>query len=86
MEYAMGNLHLVKEFQRTQDDFMAFETMLNYFTDFVKTGNQNGEGVPPRSAAKPGEQNPPVMVINTVSKEVKASDDARYFFHDRYCK
>lgn len=84
IEYAMGNLHLVKEFQWTQDDYRASETMLNYFTNFVKTGNPNGEGVPTWSVAKPGEQNPPVMVINTESNEVKAQDDARYLFHDRY--
>lgn len=86
IEYAMGNLHLVKEFAWTQDDFKTSETMLSYFTNFVKTGNPNGEGVPAWTAAKSGDQSPPVMIINTESKEIKASNDARYLFHDRYFK
>ncbi|OOG76774.1 carboxylesterase/lipase family protein [Algoriphagus sp. A40] len=86
IEYAMGNLHLVKEFAWTQEDFKASETMLNYFTNFVKTGNPNGEGVPAWSAAKPGDQNPPVLIIDTGSKEIKSATDARYRFHDRFYK
>ncbi len=85
IEYAMGNLHLVKEFQWTQDDFKASGTMLDYFTNFVKTGNPNGEGVPAWSQAKAGDQTPPVMIIDTESRELKAQD-ARYLFHDRYYK
>lgn len=86
IEYAMGNLHLVKDYAWTRDDFKTSETFLNFFTNFVKTGNPNGEGVPTWTAAKAGDQAPPVMVIDTESKEVKAEGDARYLFHDRYYK
>lgn len=44
IEYAMGNLHLVKEFQWSQEDFKVSNTMFNYFTKFVKSGNPNGGG------------------------------------------
>ncbi|WP_026951097.1 carboxylesterase/lipase family protein [Algoriphagus mannitolivorans] len=84
IEYAMGNLHLVKDYAWTKDDFKTSETMLNFFTNFVKTGNPNGENVPSWSAPRPGDATPPVMVINTESKEMKVMDDARYLFHDRY--
>ena len=84
IEYAMGNLHLVKDYAWTQDDFKTSETMLNFFTNFVKTGNPNGKNVPAWSAAKAGDPTPPVMIIDTESKEVKAVEDARYEFHDKY--
>jgi para-nitrobenzyl esterase len=86
IEYAMGNLHLVKEYEWTKEDFKTSETFLNFFTNFVKTGDPNGTDVPTWTAAKAGDQNPPVMIIDTESKEVKASNDARYIFHDRYYK
>lgn len=84
IEYAMGNLHLVKEFAWTTDDLKASKTMFDYFTNFVKTGNPNGGENPNWSAAKAGDTNPPVMVIDTESKENKAAHDSRYLFHDRY--
>lgn len=86
IEYAMGNLHLVKEFQWSQEDFKVSNTMFNYFTNFVKSGNPNGGELPAWSAAKSGESNPPVIVIDTESKEIKATNDIRYQFHDRYYK
>ncbi|WP_026969274.1 carboxylesterase/lipase family protein [Algoriphagus terrigena] len=86
IEYAMGNLHLVKEFAWTPEDLKASETMLNYFTNFVKTGDPNGAEAPAWTVAKSGDQAPPVMIIDTESKEIKAANDARYLFHDRYFK
>jgi para-nitrobenzyl esterase len=58
--------------------------MFDYFTNFVKTGNPNGNGLPGWNSAKAGDQAPPVMIIDTESVEVKAPNDARYLFHDRY--
>lgn len=86
IEYAMGNLHLVKEFAWTAEDLEASETMLNYFTNFVKKGDPNGAEAPAWTVAKSGDQAPPVMIIDTESKEIKAANDARYLFHDRYFK
>jgi para-nitrobenzyl esterase len=82
----MGNLHLVKEFAWTAEDFKASKTMFDYFTNFVKTGNPNVESNPAWSAAKSGDATPPVMVIDTESKEVKAAHDARQRFHDKFYK
>jgi para-nitrobenzyl esterase len=86
IEYCMGNLYLAKEFDWTADDYKTSETMLNYFANFVKTGNPNGDKLPEWQAAKAGDKTPPLMNINTDSKLEKAMDDARYEFLDKAYK
>ena len=86
IEYCMGNLHLVKDYAWTDDDFKVSETMLNYFANFIKTGNPNDGKLPEWTAAKAGDDNPPVMVLNTESKTVNAKNDARYEFLDKAYK
>ena len=86
IEYCMGNLHLVKEYAWTTDDFKVSDTMLNYFANFIKTGNPNGDKLPEWTAAKAGDSMPPVMIIDTESKTVKALNDARYEFMDKAYK
>lgn len=83
IEYAMGNLHLVKEYAWTADDFKVSDMMLNYFTNFVKTGNPNGGKLPDWKAAKAGESTPPVMILDVESRTEGAKDDARYQFLDK---
>jgi len=80
IEYAMGNLHLVDDYAWTADDYKASETMQQFFANFIKTGNPNGEDLPKWQAAQPKESAPPVMIINTESKQTKAVNDARYEF------
>ncbi|HMK16772.1 MAG TPA: carboxylesterase family protein [Chitinophagaceae bacterium] len=86
IEYCMGNLHLVKEYAWTDEDFKVSETMLNYFANFIKTGNPNDGKLPEWTAAKAGDANPPVMVLNTESKTINAKNDARYEFLDKAYK
>lgn len=86
IEYCMGNLHLVKDYAWTDDDYKVSETMLNYFANFIKTGNPNGDKLPEWTAAKAGDANPPVMILNTESKTVNAKNDARYGFLDKAYK
>lgn len=83
IEYAMGNLHLVKEYAWTSDDFKVSDTMLNYFTNFVKSYNPNGDKLPEWPAAKAGDATPPVMIIDTNSRAEKALNDGRYLFLDK---
>ena len=83
IEYAMGNLHLVEDYAWTADDFKASETMLNFFANFVKTGNPNGENLPEWPKAEPDDTSPPVMVIDTESGAINAENDARYLFLDK---
>ena len=86
IEYAMGNLPLIKEFAWTQEDFDASRTMFGFFTNFVKTGNPNGKSLPNWNSASRADVQSPVMVIDAVSKEIKAVHDRRFDFHDRFYK
>lgn len=83
IEYCMGNLHLIKEYAWTADDFKVSDTMLNYFANFIKTGNPNGGKLPEWPAAKAGDATPPVMILDTESKAEKAVNDGRYLFLDK---
>ncbi|MEP6844618.1 MAG: carboxylesterase family protein [Panacibacter sp.] len=83
IEYCMGNLYLVKDYAWTDDDYKVSETMENYFANFIKTGNPNGKDLPNWPAAMKDAPDPDVMIIDTESKSVKASDDARYLFLDK---
>ncbi len=83
IEYCMGNLHLIKEFAWTADDYKVSEVMQNYFANFIKTGNPNGNDQVNWPAAQNADPNPPVMVLDTESKVIKAQHDARYLFLDK---
>jgi len=83
IEYCMGNLSLIKEYAWTLDDYKVSKTMQNYFANFIKTGDPNGTGLPEWPSAGPKEKTPPVMIIDTESKSVNATDDVRYEFLDR---
>ena len=82
IEYCMGNLALVKDYAWTADDYLVSETMLQYFANFIKTGNPNGNKLPDWPAAAPKDDMPPVMIIDTQSRAEKAEMDGRYRFLD----
>ncbi|MBT1703396.1 carboxylesterase/lipase family protein [Chryseosolibacter indicus] len=86
IEYCMGNLHLIKEYAWTSDDYKVSETMLNYFANFVIKGNPNGTSLPEWPAAEATDTTPPVMIIDVQSKAIDAKDDARYIFLDNAYK
>jgi para-nitrobenzyl esterase len=83
IEYCMGNLHLVKDYAWTADDYKVSDTMLSFFANFIKTGNPNGDKLPEWKAAKAGESTPPVMILDVESRTESAKDDARYLFLDK---
>lgn len=78
IEYALGNLATNKVYAWTPDDYKISGTMLQYFANFIKTGNPNGNGLPvwdPQQSSSPK-----VMWIdvNTHAEPVKNQD--RYQF------
>jgi para-nitrobenzyl esterase len=83
IEYCMGNLSLADEFAWTPEDYKVSRLMQDFFANFVKTGNPNGDDVPHWESAQPKDDAPPVMVINIESKDVKAPADTRYLFLDK---
>lgn len=82
IEYAMGNLAGNKDYAWTESDYAVSETMLNYFANFIKTGNPNGDKLPVWPMAK-NEEKPEIMIIDLASKSVRAENDARYLFLDK---
>lgn len=46
IEYALGNLATNKVYGWNDDDYKVSETMQNFFANFIKTGDPNGEGLP----------------------------------------
>lgn len=82
IEYAMGNLAGNKDYAWTESDYAVSETMLNYFANFIKTGNPNGDKLPIWPMAK-NEEKPEIMIIDLTSKSVRAENDARYLFLDK---
>ncbi|WP_304236703.1 carboxylesterase/lipase family protein [Jiulongibacter sediminis] len=83
IEYAMGNLDLVKEYAWGPDDYKVSKTMFNFFANFIKNGNPNGEGVPQWNAMQKGDNTPEYMNIDVESKSEESQVEARYHFHDR---
>ncbi len=86
IEYAMGNLPIVNDYEWTEDDHKVSATMQDYFANFIKTGNPNGEKLPEWPKAEANDTHPPVMIIDVESKAVKAPNDDRYLFHDKFYK
>ena len=82
IEYAMGNLAGNKDYAWTESDYAVSETMLNYFANFIKTGNPNSDKLPVWPMSK-NEEKPEIMIIDLASKSVRAENDARYLFLDK---
>jgi para-nitrobenzyl esterase len=84
IEYAMGNLHLIKDWQWTSDDFKVSETFSSYFANFIKTGNPNGKDLPNWNPLQKNTEQAEVMIISTESKLMPAKQDSRYKILDSF--
>jgi para-nitrobenzyl esterase len=84
IEYCMGNLHLVNDYEWTKDDMKVSETMSSYFANFIKTGDPNGSDLPEWKAATALDSTPPVMIIDVKSRTEKAMNDKRYDLLNKY--
>ncbi len=84
IEYCMGNLHLIDDYQWTADDFKVSKTMQRYFANFIKTGDPNGENLAEwPNATDPKDTTPSVMVLDVESKAIESENEARYEFLDK---
>ncbi len=87
IEYCMGNLDLLKDYWAwTPEDYQVSETMQNYFANFIKTGNPNGDQLSNWPAAKAADTAPPVMIIDVNSEAVAAKHEDRYILLDKIFK
>jgi para-nitrobenzyl esterase len=82
IEYAMGNLASNKVYAWTPDDYKVSSTMENYFANFIKTGNPNGNGLPKWEANK-SNNNVKFMNIDVTSELKTEVNRARYLFLDK---
>jgi len=81
IEYAMGNLASNKVYAWTPDDYKVSETFLNYFANFVKTGDPNGNGLLKWPAST--DSSVQVMRIDVTPRVEPDTHKARYLFLDK---
>jgi len=82
IEYAMGNLETNPVYAWTSEDKKISTTMLTYFSNFIKTGDPNGSGLPKWSPINEAKQ-PAYMNIGLDTKEETATDRERFLFLDK---
>jgi para-nitrobenzyl esterase len=82
IDYALGNLAYNKFYAWTPDDYKVSETMENYFANFIKTGNPNGDGLPMWYGLQ--SSIPKVMVIDVNSHSEPEKNLKRYVLLDTF--
>jgi para-nitrobenzyl esterase len=75
IEYALGNLATNKTYAWTPDDYKVSATMEDYFANFIKTGNPNGDDLPHWTANAKGK---PVQVMNINVTSVLQPESERH--------
>lgn len=78
IEYAMGNLNSNKVYAWTPDDYKVSRIMQQYFANFIKSGNPNGNGLPKWPATN-SSQPVPVMHIDVKTRVVPDTYSNRHF-------
>ena len=82
IEYAMGNLDKNPVYAWTPEDHQISKTMLTFFSNFIKTGDPNGGGLPQWAPITNPEQ-ATFMNIGLKTASEKATDLERYHFLDQ---
>lgn len=78
IEYAMGNLATNLVYAWQPEDYAISALFMNYYANFVKTGNPNAEGLPEWPAIN-GAEVAPVMQIDVESQAVASEElEKRY--------
>ena len=83
IEYALGNLASNPFYNWTAEDYKASETMENYFANFIKTGNPNGNNLQ-EWLPSPFDNSLNIMDIDAVSKPIEEEHRDRYLLLDSY--
>jgi para-nitrobenzyl esterase len=81
IEYALGNLSYNKAYAWTSDDYKISETMQRYFTNFIKTGNPNGDGLPVWDTLQGS--TPKLMLIDVDTHAQPEKHQERYLLMDK---
>jgi para-nitrobenzyl esterase len=80
IEYALGNLSRNTVFAWTADDQKVSATMMDYFANFVKTGNPNGAGLPAWPQGKPDASGKVTRMRIDVQSRIEPEPRERYLF------
>jgi para-nitrobenzyl esterase len=80
IEYALGNLPRNTVFAWTADDQKVSATMMDYFANFVKTGNPNGAGLPTWPQGKPDAAGKVTRMRIDVDTHTELEPRERYLF------
>lgn len=84
IEYVLANLPLLETYDWDENDYKASNTSLEFFANFIKSGNPNGEGLPEWPALAKGDKNPKYMNLDAESKAMDSDFEERYHFHDKF--
>jgi para-nitrobenzyl esterase len=82
IEYALGNLKSNPVYAWTAEDYKISETMVQYFANFIKTGNPNGTGLPQWNALPP-RGTATYMNIGIKTQSEPETTRQRYMFLDQ---
>lgn len=80
IEYAMGNLDSNKVYAWTPEDYKVSKVMQEYFANFIKTGNPNGQGLPNWPTFDTGQR----MTIDVETRAERDKVRTRYQFLDQF--
>jgi len=83
IEYAMGNLSLVRQTNWTNDDFSVSKTMFSFFSRFIRTGNPNGPDLPSWDTYAPIRGKEGIMRLDVVSGMEDLPTEERYRLLDK---
>ena len=85
IEYALGNLPTNRVYDWKPEDYKVSEIMEAFFSNFIKSGNPNGLGVPEWHAVD-HINTVQVMYIDVTSRSVADKNANRYLFIDKTAK
>lgn len=83
IEYAMGTLPTNRVYDWQSDDYEVSAQFINYYANFIKTGDPNGLGLADWHTIN-GQQYPPMLILDVNSHEVvdKEYEDRNLFLMD----
>jgi len=85
MPYVFQTLNVTPERPFTEVDYQLSQTLSGYWTNFIKTGNPNGDGVPPRPVLEANAEPPQLLRLeSTPASQPILTTEKRAFFLEHF--